>query len=372
MRVQLSRGAALRFAVAAAASCFHPQASRAWCGERYPSWAYFLKWDELRVPFSVGEMNGECFCRVVGDVGREQKAGVPPVLLVGTPGVGYEYLENLETLTVSDRRVIEVTFAGTEAKAADAAALLTPSACAEQLKAVCAACRLSNVHIVAHGLGAPAALGVAKQAAGGVGVRSLTLVSPYGARSDLRPGAREALSAGASRRARASALIPTVTSSASESCVAEAADGGGGPLLEALLAADGDALGGPALARQLESVAAPTLLVSGGPTDIVDASWTDLPQMVRQRSWAKSGHLPFVDQASRDDFTLDLLAFLDEVDGVATNRELKFADPIGTIKELNTPPAPKDCSGLKTEKGRAYCEAQNAKALSTNARPATP
>ena len=37
--------------------------------------------------------------------------------------------------------------------------------------------------------------------------------------------------------------------------------------------------------------------------------------------------------------------------------EQMAADPIGTIKELNTPPAPKDCSGLKTEKGRAYCEA---------------
>ena len=52
-------------------------------------------------------MRGACFCRIVGDRAREEKTGVPPILVVSR-GYGYDYLENLEALTVSDRRVVEV------------------------------------------------------------------------------------------------------------------------------------------------------------------------------------------------------------------------------------------------------------------------
>lgn len=117
--------------------------------------------------------------RVVGDVTRETSTGVPPVLVAGTPGIGYEYLENLEALTISDRRVIEVTFSAT-------APIET---CGLQLAAVCNQLKVPTVHVVAHGLGAPAALSVAAEGSG-LGVRSLSLVSPYGALSDLREAAR--------------------------------------------------------------------------------------------------------------------------------------------------------------------------------------
>ena len=51
------------------------------------------------------------------------------MLLVGNPGVGYDYLENLEGLTVSDRRVIEVVFAGTRPGGAPLPASIRGAAC---------------------------------------------------------------------------------------------------------------------------------------------------------------------------------------------------------------------------------------------------
>ena len=77
----------------------------------------------------------------------------------------------------------------------------------------------------------------------------------------------------------------------------------------------------------------PVLLTSGGAADIVEASgWTDLPPSTRRVTFGGSGHLPFIEQ--NEQFLVALLDFLDEVDGVETNRELKFADPLKTIKEL--------------------------------------
>jgi uncharacterized membrane protein len=185
---------------AAASATFMPSLPvAAWCGEQYPPWAYYLKWDELAVPFAVGEAKGEVICRIVGDIAREQKSGCPPLIIVGTPGLGYEYMENLEALTVSDRRVVEVTFAGTRSQIAPE--LRTVEACIAQLVAVCAALKLSRVHVVAHGLGCVVALRLAQQLRGAtqaLAVLSLTLVSPYGSTSDLRPEARAAVGDGSS------------------------------------------------------------------------------------------------------------------------------------------------------------------------------
>ena len=55
------------------------------------------------------------------------------------PGAGYDYMENFEALTVSDRRVIEVTFGGTGPPAALPAALRSADACAAALAAGCPA-----------------------------------------------------------------------------------------------------------------------------------------------------------------------------------------------------------------------------------------
>ena len=126
------------------------------------------------MPFEWQGYKGEVFCRVVGDKLREANTGVPPVLLVGNPGVGFDYLENLEVATVSDRRVIEVTFAGTRGDVP--ATVRSVEACAAQLEAVCRTLGLSAVHMLAHGLGALQLLQSTPTPR--VPLRSLMLVSP--------------------------------------------------------------------------------------------------------------------------------------------------------------------------------------------------
>jgi len=61
-------------------------------------------------------------------------------------------------------------------------------------------------------------------------------------------------------------------------------------------------------------------------------AWSGLPEAVLVSRFDASGHLPFIDE--RESFLTTMLAFLDQADGKETNRELKFADPIETIKEM--------------------------------------
>ncbi len=254
-----SRRLALQLAAAAAVAAPR-QPAEAWCGEKFPSWAYYIKWDEAAIPFEWDGRKGEVGCRVVGDKLREKNTGVPPVLLVGTPGLGYDYLENLEALTVSDRRVIEVTFAGTRGDAP--ASMRSVGACAAQLEAVCRTLQLPAVHVLAHGLGAPAALQLLGDgsAPARVPMRSLTLVSPYGSLDDLRPAARPPQGA-------TSFALPTTDPKAPQSCIADATSATAPkPWLEAL--AGRDALGGDALVRLLQPAVplkVATLLAWGGP-----------------------------------------------------------------------------------------------------------
>jgi hypothetical protein len=102
----------------------------------------------------------------------------------------------------------------------------------------------------------------------------------------------------------------------------------------------------------------PVFLATGGESDLVEPGWTGLPPSVTRRAFSSSGHLPFIDQ--REDFLIAYAEFLDGADGVTTNRELKFADPITTLKELTSErplgAPPKECSGFKTDAARAYCE----------------
>jgi len=343
-------------AAAAAAALLPPDRAAAWCGEPVPSWAFYLQWDQTALPFEYQGASAQVRYRVVGDVVRERKAGVPPVVVIGTPGFGYDYLETLEALTVSDRRVAMVILAGTAAGEDLPPVLRTADACAEQIRAVCRALKPAAlggkpaVHLVAHGLGAVPALRVlASSAADAIGVRSLTLISPWGALSDLRDEARAAISAATDIPGPqlTSALLPTVEARARASCIAEAAAGGGGPLLLApsLYMDASAALAGPALAERLaaaQPTAAsgaisagriPVLLATGGDKDLVDASrWSELPSTVTRATFAGSAHLPFVDES--ESFLYMLVDFLDKADGTSTNRELKFGDPIETIKEI--------------------------------------
>lgn len=282
------------------------------------------------MPFEWQGYKGEVFCRVVGDKLREAKTGVPPVLLVGNPGVGYDYLENLEVATVSDRRVIEVTFAGTRGDVP--AAVRSVEACAAQLEAVCRTLELPAVHVLAHGLGAPPALQLLQTAQSPtprVPLRSLTLVSPYGSLDDLRAAARPA--------AGAKVLpLPTTDAKAPKSCIADAtASTAARPWLDAV-AAGGVSLGGDALLKQLEpavSARVATLVVWGGEADVVEPSW-DVAALqkanVNLRVYQRSGHLPFIEQ--REEFLGEYLSFLDAADGVKTSRELILDPSIDAIK----------------------------------------
>ena len=262
MRVEVgaTRRLTLQRACLAAAAVLSPQLpASAWCGEKYPSWAYFLKWDETSVPFEWDGQKGEVYCRVVGDKRRESNTGVPPVLLVGNPGMGYDYLENLEALTVSDRRVIEIAFAGTRGDVP--ASMRSVGACAAQLEAVCRKLQLPAVHVLAHGLGAAPAL---KLLGGGqtprVPLRSLTLVSPYGTLEDLRLAARPP-------EGTVSFVLPTTDPKAPASCIADATASTNAKLWLGAGEAGRERLGGEALVQALQAAAAlkvATLVAWGG------------------------------------------------------------------------------------------------------------
>eukprot|EP00967_Tisochrysis_lutea_P041360 scaffold49701_cov33-Tisochrysis_lutea.AAC.7 len=268
-------------------------------------------------------------------------------------------MENIEAITVSDRRVAEVTFSGSSSESSNTPkSLLTIDACVAQLSAAIRTLNVPTVHVVAHGLGAPVALALLRKQP--ESVRSLALVCPFGSLIDLQPAAAEALSSSRDGTSAATMLLQTKTLRAKNSCVREAKDASGGPLLPQLLSGAGEtsSLGGEALAKALGGIEVPVFLAVGSAADLVEPNWVDLPASVTRRDFALSGNMPFIDQ--REDFLVAYTNFLDAADGVATNRELKFADPITTLKELTSdrPLAapPKDCSTFKTEAARAYCE----------------
>ncbi len=291
----------------------------AWCGAAPPSWAYFLPWDEP-------EPNSDLRPRLVGDASQEAERGVAPVLVLGAPGLPYDYLENLEALSVSGRRVVELSYP--PAKPADASVV----SAAERVASTCARLGIREANLVAHGLGAPVALQLLRTSA--LGVASLTLVSPYATVADLKPAAREA--AEARGIAAAAALLPSTVSAARDTCIAEASRGADADawLRASLGARDAAPLGGDGLGKALSAVAprTPTLVCWGGASDIVDGSgWSDgLPSNARIQLLDGAGHLPFVERP--ESFTRFALDWLDEAEGKETPRELKFSNPLKKMR----------------------------------------
>lgn len=338
----IPRRLALQSFLSAAATLVGPsERAHAWCGERFPSWAYYLQWDQQEVPFEWRGIKSSVSYRIVGDEVREQKSAVPPVLVLGTPGLGYEYLENLEAITLTDRRVIEVTFAGTGGGSSVPKPLRSPDAWAEQCRVVCRKLNIRTAHVVAHGLGALPALALASQGAEGTPrVRSLVLVSPFGSTSDLRPEYRAAVLGAADGKSQSSLLLPTASANARDSCIAESRAAARSDLVfgaaNSADALEGVPLGGTALGERIgaaEAAGVAVLLANGGKSDLVDASgWEGLPASVRRMAFTASGHLPFIEE--REEFLTALFDYFDGVDGVETNRELKFADPMATLKGM--------------------------------------
>ena len=331
-----------------------PSASNAWCGGDYPGQLIYDE-DLLPVKLDTGGTSDVLVRRVGGRIGRGtilqnnvnnaikrydlDITQLAPILVVGVPGLQFDYLENLETLAVSGRQVI---FVGTceavaatepdkrrwladEQSTAPTKAPISTEVAASQLLAVCDARGLSKMHVLAHGLGAPAALrlvselskrSLANQTA--PEIASLVLSSPFGAMDDLSEGGQ--------RRIRDfSELVPLEEATPTEgySCVVEANTLTGMPWRTMLLEEDGpsaskqERLGGERLATRLPPTT-PTLILHGGNTDPVVPGWRNLPKSTRLISFDKSGHLPFIDE--REFFLMDVLEFYDGIDGVKTPR----------------------------------------------------
>ena len=177
MRSDLSRAALLRALAALPAAL--PRSGLAWCGDPFPPYAYSLPWFE----FDVAKLP----VRVVGDRKAELDNKMRPLLVLPSVGLSYEYLENLEALTISQRRI---AFADLSSAAAPSLGTLV----AQVGEAVAALEAPFGVHVLAHGYSAALALALAQR--GGKGVASLILASPLGSLDDAAPAAREALAAG--------------------------------------------------------------------------------------------------------------------------------------------------------------------------------
>ena len=182
-----SRREALVRAACTAAVCCAPVSwappALAWCGGYFPG-KLTNEWDEKLIPYENAEAGytTDLFVRIVdpprrrayGSSALEYKARppLPPVLVVGCPGVNYDYCENLEGLVVSGRRVIEVNTceapvdrqsrpwmpSTAESVRPGPLARRRPREAASQLLTVCEALGLELVHVFAHGLGGAAAL----------------------------------------------------------------------------------------------------------------------------------------------------------------------------------------------------------------------
>lgn len=327
-RSVLTAGAALATLAAAPTS-----PANAWCGTGYPSWAYVLKWTQFPAgPFTYNGINGTVFYRVLGEYAREIQAGVPPVFVFGTPGIGYNYFENFEALCKTDRRVVEIVFAGTSAGKLDRK-LMSPDSCAEQIRAVARIMNVTTAHVVAHGSSALAALRVAaSQSTSGENfkMRSLTLVSPYGSLQDLR---NVNLATANSISEVAFRLMGTNNSRAIKTCVGEARNRSTGPLLLTYLTTASESLSGAALGQRLGALGRlPITLVTGGDEDIVKTDGWDaatLPANVVRKTY-NAGHLAFVDDAVP--FFDDLVANYDKLDDKVTANNTMPSDIKGEFR----------------------------------------
>ena len=337
-----------------------PQPALSWCAGYFPG-KISNDWDEQTVLFTDGDYSTEVFVRVVSPPRRRpvgstsaiypQLPALPPVLIVGCPGVSYDYCENLEALAVSGRRVVLVNtceapvtrnWMRSETPVRGPPAMRTPAVAARQLVAVCDACGLGpSVHVFAHGLGCAAALHlssllqlravpsatdqheVVADVTPPLQLASLTLASPYGSLTDLRPMAQR-------RLFDMEAMVPldfdgsdAISISDGQQCLVDASLLTGMPWREALLRvsdteAKAEQLGGERLAARLPKRPVAVQILTGGAADAVSPSWElQTRSDVQVREYPSSGHLPFVDV--REEFLIDMLDFLDRVDGVRTS-----------------------------------------------------
>jgi hypothetical protein len=320
----VDRSTALRLAAAATGACM-PLRALAWCGNPFPPFAYSLPWFEFEA--SSYEV------RIVGDLRAEVDKGLRPLLAVASPGLSYEYLENLEALTVSQRRVGFV--------ALPPAGESVPGLAEDLVAAIGSLDAKRGVHLLAHGLAAPVALSAAASAPAGT-IASLIISSPVGCGADVAPAARDALSKSllytTATRGRACVDATAGTSAQPPARLlarlqrdlnggGEAASGGG------MEGGDGgrESDGGLSPVAELAAAAPPIplLLTRGAAGDVSSEAAVratlaaarargDGGSFVREASFAGSVPLPFVDAPAA--FGTAVLDFCDGVDGVRTRR----------------------------------------------------
>ena len=253
--------------------------------------------------------------RIVGDNRPETARKLSPLLVLPSPTLSYEYLETLEALTISERRV---AFAALTAPGVTAA----PDADFYGLLAVQAATAISRleaprVHVLGHGLGAAVALALYR--AQPQRVASLVLASPLASLDDAAAASREDLAS--SLRPLLGLSSPAIKGRACVSAELGRLQASRGSRLQEALAGTLPSLSAASGDGLLAQVACP-LLVTRGATDVSsDATAQRILKRVdgaRLATFADAGPLPHVEAKAR--YNEEVLGFLDEADGVRTRR----------------------------------------------------
>ncbi|CAM9360911.1 unnamed protein product, partial [Discosporangium mesarthrocarpum] len=144
----------------------NPSVADAFCGNPYPSWAYYVGFNEVMVPFKFEGYSGEVAARTVGDNKAAKSAKHSPLVVIpGGPGLPHDYLETLEGASKEDRVVVDFDPIGTglsSAIAEDARKnmpnLFSTRCLSAQVDAVLSHLKMASYHLLGHGSGAAVAL----------------------------------------------------------------------------------------------------------------------------------------------------------------------------------------------------------------------
>uniref|UniRef100_A0A7S3XPS5 AB hydrolase-1 domain-containing protein n=1 Tax=Heterosigma akashiwo TaxID=2829 RepID=A0A7S3XPS5_HETAK len=178
-----------------AAAGMNNRPAGAWCGDPYPAWAYTLNFNDGVIPYQGSQL----YIRVVGDEYYEKRVKRKPlIVLPGGPGLSHDYLETLEAVSQTQRRVVLFDPLGTGQsgpRPPAAASAGSPRSLLDQLNRVISELGLKEYHLFAHGYSSVVALEKLKQLStqednpgkpkGKQTVLSVTFESPFAKGEDL-------------------------------------------------------------------------------------------------------------------------------------------------------------------------------------------
>jgi len=157
----------------------------AFCGDPYPRWAYSVDFNDGVIPYEGQNL----YLKVVGNERNEKKAKKQPLVVIpGGPGLSHDYLETIEAVAQTERRVILFDPLGT-GQSSRTKKTLSVRSMVDQVNAIIRELGLTKYHMFAHGFGVPVALQKMKELKQtkntGELVASVTLASPFEKASDL-------------------------------------------------------------------------------------------------------------------------------------------------------------------------------------------